>query len=165
MLNENLVSTKSIEELLKNIPEEYHDTIKNICEGLFISESLSKSVDRSYYSEEEKKKEVEFYDVIVRKGDVEHTYIDIHNKSDTISVLKVLQWIKRDLSWTDNYEEFKRDFDNGMAKRILNYDEFRKEKDPGMENAFRVLQERKAQLSKVFNREDLKGIPSLIERI
>jgi hypothetical protein len=51
-----------------------------------------------------------------------------------------------------------------MTRMIGNYAEFRKEKDPGMENAFKLLQDRKAKLRMMFTQEELDVIPPLVER-
>jgi hypothetical protein len=75
----------------------------------------------------------------------------------------VLQWIKRDITLTDSYDEFKRKWDLDNARRISNYDELKKEKDTELERAYTVLQERKTKLKKMFSQNEIDSIPALTE--
>ena len=162
-MNGNLVTSESIEDLLKNIPEPNHDAIRKLVEDLFISESFMEPVEdyeniTKYYSQN-------FFNVTVRRRGEELVYPDIHENSISIPVLKVLQWIKRDLTLSDSYDEFKRKWDLDNARRISNYDELKKEKDTELERAYTVLQERKTKLKKMFSQNEIDSIPALTGEI
>ena len=133
-MNGNLVTSESIEDLLKNIPEHNHDAIRKLVEDLFISESFMEPVEdyeniTKYYSQN-------FFNVTVRRRGEELVYPDIHENSISVPLLKVLQWIKRDLTLSDSYDEFKSKWDLDNARRISNYDELKKEKDTELERAY-----------------------------
>ena len=106
-----------------------------------------------------------FFNVTVRRRGEELVYPDIHENSISIPVLKVLQWIKRDLTLSDSYDEFKRKWDLDNARRISNYNELKKEKDTELERAYTVLQERKTKLKKMFSQNEIDSIPALTEEI
>ena len=162
-MNENLVTHESIEDLLKIIPEKNRDVIRKLVEDLFISESFMEPVEdyeniTKYYNRN-------FFDVTVRRRGEELVYPDLHENSIGVPLLKVLQWIKRDITLTDSYDEFKRKWDLDNARRISNYDELKKEKDPELERAYTVLQERKTKLKKMFSQNEIDSIPALTEEI
>ena len=162
-MNGNLVTSESIEDLLKNIPEHNHDAIRKLVEDLFISESFMEPVEdyeniTKYYSQN-------FFNVTVRRRGEELVYPDIHENSISIPVLKVLQWIKRDLTLSDSYDEFKRKWDLDNARRISNYNELKKEKDPELERAYTILQERKTKLKNMFSQDEVDALPALTEEV
>ena len=160
-MNGNLVTSESIEDLLKNIPVHNHDAIRKLVEDLFISESFMEPVEdyeniTKYYSQN-------FFNVTVRRRGEELVYPDIHENSISIPVLKVLQWIKRDITLSDSYDEFKRKWDLDNARRISNYNELKKEKDPELERAYTILQERKTKLKNMFSQDEVDALPALTE--
>ena len=159
-MNGNLVTSESIEDLLKNIPEHNHDAIRKFIEDLFISESFMEPVEdyqniTKYYSQN-------FFNVTVRRRGEELVYPDIHENSTSIPVLKVLQSIKRDLTLSDSYDEFKRKWDLDNARRISNYNELKKEKNPELK-AYTILQERKTKLKNMFSQDEVDALPALTE--
>jgi len=64
-----------------------------------------------------------------------------------------------------NYDEFKRKWDLENKKRIINYDELKKEKDPDLESSYRLLQERKTKLKKMFSQDEVDAIPAPTEEL
>jgi len=162
-MNENLVTHDSIEELLKSIPQKNRDVIRKLVEDLFISEAFMEPIKE--YENANKNYSRNFFDVTVsRRGD-ELVYPDLHENSISVPLLKVLQWIKRDLSLTDSYDDFKRKWDLENKKRIINYDELKKEKDPDVERSYRHLQERKTKLKKMFSQGEVDAIPAPTEEL
>ena len=162
-MNENLVTRDSIEDLLKIIPEKNRDVIRKLVEDLFISEAFMEPIKE--YENASKNYNRNFFDVTVRKRGEELVYPDLHENSIGVPLLKVLQWIKRDLPLTDSYDEFKRKWDLDNARRISNYDELKKEKDTELERAYTILQERKTKLKKMFSQNEIDSIPALTEEI
>ena len=161
-MNENLVTHDSIEDLLKSIPQKNRDVIRKLVEDLFISEAFMEPIKE--YENANKNYSRNFFDVTVsRRGD-ELVYPDLHENSISVPLLKVLQWIKRDLSLTDSYDEFKRKWDLENKKRIINYDELKKE-DPDVERSYRLLQERKTRLKKMFSQDEVDAIPAPTEEL
>ncbi|MDW0169875.1 MAG: hypothetical protein QOK79_10080 [Nitrososphaeraceae archaeon] len=162
-MNENLVTHDSIEDLLKSIPQKNRDVIRKLVEDLFISEAFMEPIKE--YENANKNYSRNFFDVTVsRRGD-ELVYPDLHENSISVSLLTVLQWIKRDLSLTDSYDEFKRKWDLENKKRIINYDELKKQKDPDVERSYRLLQERKTKLKKMFSQDEVNAIPAPTEEL
>jgi hypothetical protein len=162
-MKENLVTHDSIEELLKSIPQKNRDVIRKLVEDLFISEAFMEPIKE--YENANKNYSRNFFDVTVsRRGD-ELVYPDLHENSISVPLLKVLQWIKRDLSFTYSYDEFKRKWDLENKKRIINYDELKKEKDPDVERSYRLLQERKTKLKKMFSQDEVDAIPAPTEEL
>ena len=162
-MNENLVTHDSIEELLKSIPQKNRDVIRKLVEDLFISEAFMEPIKE--YENANKNYSRNFFDVTVsRRGD-ELVYPDLHENSISVPLLKVLEWIKRDLSFTYSYDEFKRKWDLENKKRIINYDELKKEKDPDVERSYRLLQERKTKLKKMFSQDEVDAIPAPTEEL
>ncbi|MDW0213043.1 MAG: hypothetical protein QOA16_02530, partial [Nitrososphaeraceae archaeon] len=162
-MNENLVTHDSIEDLLKSIPQKNRDVIRKLVEDLFISEAFMEPIKE--YENANKNYSRNFFDVTVsRRGD-ELVYPDLHENSISVPLLKVLQWIKRDLSLTDSYDEFKRKWDLENKKRIINYDELKKQKDPDVERSYRLLQERKTKLKKMFSQDEVDAIPAPTEEL
>ena len=135
-MNENLVTHDSIENLLKSIPDKNRDVIRKLVEDLFISEAFMEPIKE--YENLTKNYNRNFFDVTVRRRGEELVYPDLHENSISVPLLKVLQLIKRDLSLTDSYDEFKRKWDLENKKRIINYDELKKEKDPDLERSYRL---------------------------
>jgi len=162
-MKENLVTHDSIEELLKSIPQKNRDVIRKLVEDLFISEAFMEPIKE--YENANKNYSRNFFDVTVsRRGD-ELVYPDLHENSISVPLLKVLEWIKRDLSFTYSYDEFKRKWDLENKKRIINYDELKKEKDPDVERSYRLLQERKTKLKKMFSQDEVDAIPAPTEEL
>jgi hypothetical protein len=160
-MNENLVTSESIEDLLKSIPENNHDVIRKLVDGLFISESFMEPVEdyenvTKYYSRN-------FFNVMVRRRGEEVVYPDIHENSISIPVLRVLQWIKTDLTMSDSYDKFKRKWYFDNARRVSNYDELKKVKDQEFERAYAYLQERTTKLKKMFNQNEVEALLALTE--
>jgi hypothetical protein len=162
-MNENLVTRDSIEDLLKSIPEKNRDVIRKLVEDLFISEAFMVPIKE--YENATKNYNRNFFDVTVRRRGEELVYPDLHENSISVPLLKVLQWIKRDLPLTDSYDEFKRKWDLENKKRIINYDELKKGKDPDLERSYRLLQERKTKLKKMFSQDEVDAIPAPIEEL
>jgi hypothetical protein len=166
-MNENLVTHDSIEDLLKSIPQKNRDVIRKLVEDLFISEAFMEPIKE--YENASKNYNRNFFDVTVRRRGEELVYPDLHENSISVPLLKVLQWIKRDLPLTDSYDEFKRKWDLENKKRIINYDELKKEKDqekdPDLERSYRLLQERKAKLKKMFSQDEVDAIPAPTEEL
>ena len=162
-MNENLVTHDSIEDLLKSISQKNRDVIRKLVEDLFISEAFMEPIKE--YENANKNYSRNFFDVTVsRRGD-ELVYPDLHENSISVPLLKVLQWIKRDLSFTYSYDEFKRKWDLENKKRIINYDELKKEKNPDVERSYRLLQERKTKLKKMFSQGEVDAIPAPTEEL
>ena len=162
-MNENLVTHDSIEDLLKSIPQKNRDVIRKLVGDLFISEAFMEPIKE--YENANKNYSRNFFDVTVsRRGD-ELVYPDLHENSISVPLLKVLQWIKRDLSLTDSYDDFKRKWDLENKKRIINYDELKKEKDPDVERSYNLLQERKTKLKKMFRQDEVDAIPAPTEEL
>ena len=162
-MNENLVTHDSIEDLLKSISQKDRDVIRKLVEDLYISEAFMEPIKE--YENANKNYSRNFFDVTVsRRGD-ELVYPDLHENSISVPLLKVLEWIKRDLSFTYSYDEFKRKWDLENKKRIINYDELKKEKDPDVERSYRHLQERKTKLKKMFSQGEVDAIPAPTEEL
>ena len=162
-MNENLVTHDSIEDLLKSIPQKNRDVIRKLVEDLFISEAFMEPIKE--YENANKNYSRNFFDVTVRRRGEELVYPDLHENSISVPLLKVLQWIKRDLSFTVSYDEFKRKWDLEHKKGIINYDELKKEKDPDVKRSYRLLQERKTKLEKMFSQDEVDAIPAPTEEL
>ena len=162
-MNENLVTHDSIEDLLKSIPQKNRDVIRKLVEDLLISEAFMEPIKE--YENANKNYSRNFFDVTVRRRGEELVYPDLHENSISVPLLKVLQWIKKDLSLTDSYDEFMRKWDLENKKRIINYYEFKKEKDPNVERSYRLLQERKTKLKKMFSQDEVDAIPAPTEEL
>jgi hypothetical protein len=159
-MDENLVTSESIKDLLKSIPEYNQDIIRKVVEDLFISETFMEPVEdyeniTKYYSRN-------FFNVTIRRRGEELVYPDIHENSISVPILKVLKWIKRDLIFPDSYDEFKRKWDFDNARRISNYNELKRDVDPELERAYAVLQERKTKLTKMFSQDEVDALPVLL---
>jgi hypothetical protein len=162
-MNENLVTHDSIEDLLKSIPQKNRDVIRKLVEDLFISEAFMEPIKE--YENANKNYSRNFFDVTVRRRGEEVVYPDLHENSISVPLFKVLEWIKSDISLTDSYDEFKRKWDLENKKRIINYDELKKEKDPDVERLYRLLQQRKTKLKKMFSQDEVDAIPVPTEEL
>jgi hypothetical protein len=100
---------------------------------------------------------------MVRRRGEEVVYPDIHENSISIPVLRVLQWIKTDLTMSDSYDKFKRKWYFDNARRVSNYDELKKVKDQEFERAYAYLQERTTKLKKMFNQNEVEALLALTE--
>lgn len=107
---ENLVNSGSISKLLEVIPRRDHDKIRQLSEELFISVVPIEA--------DESKFETEISEVTVNKKGIQFVYAFIHNKSETIPLVQVLESIKRDYESADDYVEFKIHADLFMASKM-----------------------------------------------
>ena len=151
-MTENLVNNDSVSKLLEIIPRKDHDKIRQICQDLVISEVPTGQQYKLGPGPEL------FEASVTRKG-LEHIYPYLLDKNETISIIKVLETIKKDYDWVGNYEEFKIHEDLEMASK-LGEAYHKKEKDPDMETGFKMLQERKLKLREMFTRDEIDVIPS-----
>jgi hypothetical protein len=148
---ENLVNNGSISKLLEVIPRRDHDKIRQLSEELFISVVPIEA--------DESKFETEISEVIVSKKRIQFVYAFIHNKSETIPLVQVLESIKRDYESADDYNEFKIHADLFMTSKIGEVWEKKSEKSD-IESLFNLVRERKVKISKMFTRDEIELIPS-----
>lgn len=152
---ENLVNDESLNKLLETIPRRDHDKIKHLCDGLSITEVLVQGVDPAFESV--------ISELTISKKDCQFTYGYIHYKYETISILKVLESIKRDYETPDDYDQFKKHMDFKMMadrtgkillnpKHHLNDDETKR--------LFNTVNGRKTQIRKMFFLDEIEVIPS-----
>jgi hypothetical protein len=107
---ENLVNSGSISKLLEVIPRRDHDKIRQLSEELFI---LVVPIEA-----DESKFETEISEVTVSKKGIQFVYAFIHNKSETIPLVQVLESIKSDYESVDDYDEFKIHADLFMTSKM-----------------------------------------------
>jgi hypothetical protein len=148
---ENLVYSGSISKLLEVIPRKDHDKIRQLCEELFISVVPIEA--------DESKFETEISEVTVSKKGIQLVYAFIHNKSETIPLVQVLESIKRDYESADDYDEFKIHADLFMTSKMGEVWEKKSEKSD-IESLFNLVRERKVKISKMFTRDKIELIPS-----
>jgi len=75
----------------------------------------------------------------------------------------VIRKLVEDLFISEAFMEPIKEYEN--AKRIINYDELKKEKDPDLERSYRLLQERKTKLKKMFSQDEVDAIPAPTEEL
>jgi hypothetical protein len=148
---ENLVNSGSISKLLEVIPRRDHNKIRQLCEELFI---LVVPIEA-----DESKFETEISEVTVSKKRIQFVYAFIHNKSETIPLVQVLESIKRDYESADDYDEFKIHADLFMTTKLGEVWEKKSEKSD-IESLFNLVRERKVKISKMFTRDEIESIPS-----
>ena len=148
---ENLVNSGSISKLLEVIPRRDHDKIRQLSEELFISVVPIEA--------DESKFETEISEVTVSKKAIQFVYAFIHNKSETIPLVQVLESIKRDYESADDYDEFKIHADLFMTSKMGEVWEKKSEKSD-IESLFNLVRERKVKISKMFTRDEIESIPS-----
>jgi hypothetical protein len=147
---ENLVNSGSISKLLEVIPRRDHDKIRQLSEELFIS-VVPIEADESKFETE--------ISVTVSKKGIQFVYAFIHNKSETIPLVQVLESIKRDYESADDYDEFKIHADLFMTSKMGEVWEKKSEKSD-IESLFNLVRERKVKISKMFTRDEIESIPS-----
>jgi hypothetical protein len=148
---ENLVNSGSISKLLEVIPRRDHNKIRQLCEELFI---LVVPIEA-----DESKFETEISEVTVSKKRIQFVYAFIHNKSETIPLVQVLESIKRDYESADDYDDFKIHADLFMTTKLGEVWEKKSEKSD-IESLFNLVRERKVKISKMFTRDEIESIPS-----
>jgi hypothetical protein len=148
---ENLVNSGSISKLLEVIPRRDHDKIRQLCEELFISVVPIEA--------DESKFETEISEVTVSKKGIQFVYAFIHNKSETIPLVQVLESIKRDYESADDYDEFTIHADLFMASKMGKLWQ-KKSENSDIESLFNLVHERKVKISKMFTRDEIESIPS-----
>jgi hypothetical protein len=148
---ENLVNNESISKLLEVIPRRDHDKIRQLCEDLFISVVP--------IEEDESKFETEISEVTISKKGIQFVYAFIHNKSETIPLVQVLESIKRDYGSADDCNKFKIHADLFMTSKIGEVWQ-KKSENSDIESLFNRVQERKVKISKMFTRDEIESIPS-----
>jgi hypothetical protein len=147
---ENVVNNESISKLLEVIPRRDHDKIRQLCEDLFISVVP--------IEEDESKFETEISEVTISKKGIQFVYAFIHNKSETIPFVQVLESIKRDYESADDCNKFKIHADLFMTSKIGEVWQ-KKSENSDIESLFNRVQERKVKISKMFTRDEIESIP------